>query len=181
MERVALEVPSPIVRVEWDRGHAVVRGIVRAWDDGGIVLSPLQGLVPLDGFTWIDEREVLTVGDVPADDPAVRLADLSGERLWAIDRSLAELLVLLATLRHEGRLVRLHDATTGSRRGRVGQITSVDAQRVVLRDVAGVARWSGRTEVVELDDVVSVQWDDADLRSIATLLEAESTGWIPPG
>jgi hypothetical protein len=181
VDRVELDVPSPMVEVEWDRGHDVVRGIVRAWDDGGIVLTRVHDLAPLPGFQWIDDREVLRATDLRPDDPAVRLADLTGDRLWAIDRSLAELRVLLATLQHDGVLVMVQVAATGSREGKVGRITSVDAQRAVLRHVAVSGRWSGEDEVVELDDVVCIEWDTTYLRSLGTLLEAESTGWITPG
>lgn len=181
VERVELHVPCPMVRVVWDRGHDAVSGIVRAWDDGGIVLSVVSDNAPVPGLMWIDAREILRVDDIRSDDPGVRLADLTGERLWAIDRSLAELPVLLATLRHDANLVMVQVAATGSREGKVGRITSVDAQHVQLLEVGSSARWTGGTEVVELDDVVSVQWDDPYLRSLATLLEAESTGWIPPG
>lgn len=180
VERLDLDVPSPIVKIEWDRGHAVVSGIVRAWDDGGIVITRIHDHAPVDGLIWIDAREVLRHDDLRPDHPGVRLADLTGERLWAIDRSMAELPVLLATLQHDGHLVRIQVAATGSRAGKVGRIASVDAQRVVLRDVAASARWSGELEMVDLDDIVAVHWDDTYLRSVATLLEAESSGWIPP-
>jgi hypothetical protein len=181
VERLDLDVPSPMVKVEWDRGHHVFDGIVRASDDGGIVLTPVHDLVPRAGLRWIDDRELLRVVELRPDHPAVRLADLTGERLWAIDRSLADLRVLLASLQHGGGLVRVQEAATGSRGGHVGLITSVEAQRVVLRDVSPAARWSGRLAEVDLDDVISVQWGDDHLRSLAALLEAESTGWLPPG
>jgi hypothetical protein len=169
-----------MVRVRWDRGHDTVQGIVRAADDGGIILTPIRDDVALEGLRWIDDRELLRVDELRPDAPAVRLADLTGERLWALDRSLTDLRVLLASLMHDGGLVMVNVAATGSGEGQVGLITSVDAQRVVLRDVSASARWSGRTEVIELDDVIAVDWGNAYLRSLATLLEAESTGWIPP-
>jgi hypothetical protein len=181
VERVELDVPGPMVRVEWDRGHDVFTGIVRAADDAGIILTPIHDNVPLAGLRWIDDRELLRVVELRPDDPAVRLADLTDARVWAVERSLTDLRVLLASLQHDGDLVMVQQAATGSRTGRVGRITSVDAQRVVLRDVSTSARWSGDTDVIDLDDVICVEWGNAYLRSLATLLEAESTGWIPPG
>ena len=49
VERRELDVPSPMVKVEWDRGHDVFDGIVRAADDGGIILTPIHDHVPVAG------------------------------------------------------------------------------------------------------------------------------------
>jgi len=171
------------VRLEWDRGHETLVGLVRSVTDAGLVISPVHELAVDPGFVWIRGDELLSVEDLDDDDPVVRHEQLRRQHSWEpVGRGIPnpvvalplELEELLDELAAPGSLIMFHTRRTGSDEGLVGRVRHRRDGIVSLDEVDPSGRLTGDTLTVETDELIAIKWCDGYLAALSRLLMFES-------
>lgn len=162
-----------MVCLEWDRGHEEFNAIVRAEADGGLIVTEMRDLTPLNGYRWLPDGEIVDIEDLPDDDPDVRVANILGARTERLDSGLVDLRALLEARRDDQQLVGIYQARTGSDELLVGAVSAIEDNSVRLDEVRPDGTLSGDTLVYDLNDIVCMDWDTDYLRGLRLLVSAD--------
>jgi hypothetical protein len=178
--RPASAAESYFVHLEWDRGHESLDAIVLAESPDAIVVQQIHDHVPALGFKWIRRSEIVDLREMSASHPAVRLASIRRPDGQAMDRDLTHLSSLLHQCQTQGTLVMIQEQRTGSSEGQVGDISALNGRTLSLQEIDTNVQRTGETITIELDQIISVEWDSTYLVALSELLQGEGQAPASP-